>query len=87
MEFVKLFVQFNLSSNKKASSYDLQGEKQKSVTELSQKKFRKFLKYLCFDIKAFKILKITQISELTLWRIFKQLRILITIECENISKR
>ena len=38
------------------------------------------------DIEATKIAKITHISEVTLWRIFKQIRILIAKECEKISK-
>ena len=38
------------------------------------------------DIESSKISKITHISEGTLWRIFKQIRILIAKECEKISK-
>ena len=38
------------------------------------------------DIESSKISKITQISEITLWKIFKQIRILITKECEKTSK-
>ena len=52
----------------------------------SEKKFRSILLYFCLDIEATKISKITNISEVTLWRIFKQIRILIAKECENISK-
>ena len=37
-------------------------------------------------IESSKISKITNISEVTLWRIFKQIRILIAKECEKTSK-
>ena len=38
------------------------------------------------DIEVAKISKITHISEVTLWRIFKQIRNLIAKECEKTSK-
>ena len=55
-------------------------------SRISERKFRSILLYFCMDIEATKISKITHISEVTLWRIFKQIRILIAKECENISK-
>ena len=55
-------------------------------SRISEKKFREILKYFCLDIEAVKISKITQISEVTLCKIFKQIRILIAKECEKISK-
>ena len=54
-------------------------------SRISEKKFREILKYFCLDIEAVKISKITQISEVTLCKIFKQIRILIAKECEKIS--
>ena len=38
------------------------------------------------DIESYKISKITHISEVTLCKIFKQIRILIAKECEKTSK-
>ena len=55
-------------------------------SRISEKKFRSILLYFSMDIEATKIAKITHISEVTLWRIFKQIRILIAKECEKISK-
>ena len=55
-------------------------------SRITERKFRSILLYFCLDIEASKIAKITHISEVTLWRIFKQIRILIAKECENISK-
>ena len=55
-------------------------------SRISEAKFREILKYFCLDIEATKIAKITHISEVTLWRIFKQIRILIAKECEKVSK-
>ena len=49
-------------------------------SRISEKKFREILKYFCFDIEASKISKITHISEITLCKIFKQIRILIAKE-------
>ena len=55
-------------------------------SRITERKFRSILLYFCLDIEASKIAKITHISEVTLWRIFKQIRILIAKECEKISK-
>ena len=43
------------------------------------------MKYFCLDIEATKISKITHISEVTLCKIFKQIRILIAKECKKVS--
>ena len=55
-------------------------------SRITERKFRSILLYFCLDIEATKISKITNISEVTLCKIFKQIRILIEKECENISK-
>ena len=55
-------------------------------SRITEKKFCSILLYFCLDIEATKISKITNISEVTLCKIFKQIRILIAKECEKISK-
>ena len=55
-------------------------------SRISEKKFREILKYFAEDIKASKISSLTKISEVMLCKIFMEIRILISKECENISK-
>ena len=55
-------------------------------SRISEAKTREIIKYFCLDIEATKISKITQISEVTLCKIFRQIRILIAKECEKTSK-
>ena len=55
-------------------------------SRISEAKFREILKYFCTDIEAAKIAKFTKISEVSLCKIFKQIRILMATECEKISK-
>lgn len=55
-------------------------------SRISEAKFREILKYFCTDIEATKIAKFTKISEVSLCKIFKQIRILMATECEKISK-
>ena len=55
-------------------------------SRITEKKFRSILLYFCLDIEATKISKITNISEVTLCKIFKQIRILIAKECKKTSK-
>ena len=55
-------------------------------SRISQKKFREILKYFTADIEASKISNLTQISEVTLCKIFREIRILMSKECEKISK-
>lgn len=44
-------------------------------SRISKAKFREILKYFCSDIEAVKIAKFTKISEVSLCKIFKQIRI------------
>ena len=55
-------------------------------SRISEKKFREILKYFAEDIEASKISNLTKISEATLCRIFREIRILMSKECEKISK-
>ena len=55
-------------------------------SRISEKKFREILKYFAEDIEASKISNLTKISEVTLCKIFREIRILMSKECENISK-
>ena len=55
-------------------------------SRISQKKFREILKYFVEDIEASKISNLTKISEVTLCKIFMEIRILMSKECEKISK-
>ena len=55
-------------------------------SRISEKKFREILKYFTEDIEASKISNLTKISEVTLCKIFREIRILMSQECENISK-
>lgn len=56
------------------------------VPSISEKKFREILDYFCLDIEATKISVLSGVSRITLNKLFKQIRILIAKECENISK-
>ena len=53
---------------------------------ISEAKFREILKYFAEDIEASKISNLTKISEATLCKIFREIRILMSKECEKISK-
>ena len=55
-------------------------------SRISQKKFREILKYFAEDIEASKISNLTEISEVTLCKIFREIRALMSKECEKISK-
>ena len=53
---------------------------------ISQKKFREILKYFAQDIEATKIADLTGISRISINKILKSIRILMSKECEKISK-
>ena len=55
-------------------------------SRISEKKFREILKYFAEDIEASKISNLTKISEVTLCKIFREIRIIMSKECEKISK-
>ena len=55
-------------------------------SRISQKKFREILKYFAEDIEATKIANFTGISRISINKILKSIRVLISQECENISK-
>ena len=55
-------------------------------SRISEKKFREILKYFTEDIEASKISNLTKISEVSLCRIFREIRVLMAKECEKISK-
>ena len=55
-------------------------------SRISEKKFREILKYFAEDIEASKISNLTKISEATLCKIFREIRALMSKECEKISK-
>ena len=55
-------------------------------SRISEKKFREILWYFSSDIEAVKIVKFTNISEKTINKITKNIRILMSKECEKISK-
>ena len=55
-------------------------------SRISEKKFREILKYFAEDIEVSKISNSTKISEATLCKIFREIRILMSKECEKISK-
>ncbi|WP_162968197.1 hypothetical protein [Helicobacter pylori] len=52
----------------------------KYVIEFLKAKFREIIRYFSMDIEASKIAKITRISRVTINKIIKQIRILITKE-------
>ena len=53
---------------------------------ISEAKFRKILKYFTEDIEASKISNLTKISEATPYKIFREIRILVSKEYEKIGK-
>ena len=53
---------------------------------IAQKKFREILKYFAQDIEATKIANLTGISRISINKILKSIRILMSKECEKISK-
>ena len=55
-------------------------------SRISEAKFREILKYFTEDIEASKISNLTKISEVTLCKIFREIRALMSKECEKISK-
>lgn len=55
-------------------------------SRISQKKFREILKYFTEDIEATKIANLTGISRIPINKILKNIRILMSQECEKISK-
>ena len=55
-------------------------------SRISEAKFREILKYFTEDIEASKISNLTKISKVSLCRIFREIRILMSKECEKISK-
>ena len=55
-------------------------------SRISEKKFRQILKYFCTDLEAVKISEFCNISEVSLCKIFKQIRILMAKECEKLGK-
>ncbi|WQX08745.1 hypothetical protein E5P75_05040 [Helicobacter pylori] len=58
----------------------------KYVIEFLKAKFREIIRYFSMDIEASKIAKITRISRVIINKIIKQIRILITKECEKITQ-
>ena len=55
-------------------------------SRISEKKFREILKYFAQDIEATKIANLTGISRIPINKILKNIRILMSKECEKISK-
>ena len=55
-------------------------------SRISEKKFREILKYFTEDIEATKIANLTGISRISINKILKSIRILMSKECEKISK-
>ncbi len=55
-------------------------------SRISEKKFREILKYFVEDIEATKIANLTEISRISINKILKNIRILMSKECEKISK-
>ena len=53
---------------------------------ISEAKFREILKHFAEDIEASKISNLTKISEVMLCKFFREIRILMSQECEKISK-
>ena len=51
-------------------------------SRISEAKFREILKYFAEDIEESKISNLTKISEATLCKIFREIRILMSKECE-----
>ena len=55
-------------------------------SRISQKKFREILKYFAEDIEASKIANLTGIFRISINKILKSIRVLMSQECEKISK-
>ena len=55
-------------------------------SRILEKKFREILWYFSADIEAVKIAEFTNISEKTINKITKNIRVLMSKECEKISK-
>ena len=55
-------------------------------SQISEKKFREILKYFAEDIEATKIANLTGISRISVNKILKSIRILMSKECKKISK-
>ena len=55
-------------------------------SRISEKKFREILKYFSLDLEAIKIAEICKISRNSTNKILKEIRILMSKECEKISK-
>ena len=55
-------------------------------SRISEAKFREILKYFTEDIEASKISNLTKISEATPYKIFREIRILVSKEYEKIGK-
>ena len=55
-------------------------------SRISEKKFREILKYFTEDIEATKIANFAGISRISINKILKSIRILMSKECEKISK-
>ena len=53
---------------------------------ISEAKFREILKHFAEDIEASKISNLTKISEATPYKIFREIRILVSKEYEKIGK-
>ena len=77
---------FNLSSRKRAVSYDENYIIKSNKLGIPEAKFREILKHFAEDIEASKISNLTKISETTLCNIFREIRILMSKECEKIGK-
>ena len=55
-------------------------------SRISEAKFREILKYFTEDIEASKISNLTKISEAIPYKIFREIRILVSKEYEKIGK-
>ena len=55
-------------------------------SQISEKKFREILKYFAEDIEATKIANLTGISRISINKILKSIIVLMSKECEKISK-
>ena len=55
-------------------------------SRISEAKFREILKYFAEDIEATKIANLTGISRISVNKILRSIRVLMSKECEKISK-
>ena len=55
-------------------------------SRISEAKFREILKYFSEDIEATKIANLTGISRISVNKILRSIRVLMSKECEKISK-